>query len=319
LPIIAVEIFFCLSGYLICSQAIKIIKNKEKINKNLYIYILRRIIRTWPVYFFGLICYVLYYKYLDLNALYYLLFMQNMFWPMVSETFFTASWSLVIEEYFYLLYPLIFIFFYKMFNSTSIFSNQNSYIMLSCLSIIIIISFVRIFIDIDMNNWGREVRRLGIYRLDAIAAGGLAAYIYSYINKMKFFTILSLLIFIISTFFIFYILKNYMIDKTFYNMYIGTNVIFFLFIISGSSFIYIFEKSIIIYNIKLKKIIASLSDLSYPFYIFHILIIDLLKNLFIDHSLLNFFTTYVILIIFCYIIRKYIEIPILAKRPKFIE
>jgi peptidoglycan/LPS O-acetylase OafA/YrhL len=319
LPIIGVELFFCLSGYLICSQAIKIINNKDKINQNLFIYILRRILRTWPTYFLGLICYVIYYRYFDINVFYYFFFLQNMFWPIISDTFFSASWSIVIEEYFYLLYPLIFLFFYKLLNKIPIFLNKNLYIVISCLFIILIISLIRAFIDIDMSNWGKEIRRIGIYRLDAIAAGGFAAVIYFYVNKMKFFTTISLILFIISTFFIFYILHKFMINKSFDNIAIGKNGIFYLFMISASSLIYTLEKSLTINNHKVKIIIASLSDISYPFYIFHILLIDLLKNLFINHIWLNFFTTSIILIIFCYIIRKYIEVPILSKRPKFID
>ena len=317
IPIIGVEIFFSLSGFLICSQALKIIHNDDKIKQNFCIYIIRRIMRTWPLYIFGLLCYILYYKYYDINVLYYFFFLQNMFQPIISDDFFSVSWSLVVEEYFYLLYPLIFIVFYYIFRIKIINSNKNFLIFLSCIFMIIIFSYIRSVADINLNNWGKEIRRVGMFRLDSIAFGGLAAFLYPYLKNKKYFSLIYFFIFVVSLLLIFDILNNYLLTKSFYNNNFGKNLIFFLFMICGSSLIYIFKANFEIYNLKIKKYISIISDLSYPLYIFHILIIDLTKNIFSNNLWLNFIFTSTILLIFCYILRKFIEIPILSNRPNF--
>ena len=54
---IGVELFFCLSGYLICKQGIYIANSKKYSLINTFIFIKRRVLRTWPAYFFALISY----------------------------------------------------------------------------------------------------------------------------------------------------------------------------------------------------------------------------------------------------------------------
>jgi peptidoglycan/LPS O-acetylase OafA/YrhL len=319
IPIIGVEIFFCLSGFLICSQALNIISNDNYIKKNFFIYIIRRIIRTWPLYFFGLFCYILYYKYYTSDTLYYFLFLQNMFQPIVSDQFFSASWSIVVEEFFYIIFPVIFISFYFLIKSNMNIYNKKILILLSCVFIIILFTTIRFIADLNLDNWGKEVRRVGMFRLDSIAFGGLAAYIYPYIKDKKLFTITFFIIFFVSLFFIFDILNNYLLIKKFYNNFFGSNLIFFLFMLCGASLIYIFKANFELFNLKIKKNISIISDLSYPLYIFHILIIDISKNVFSYNLWLNFIFTSFILMLFCFIMRKYIEMPILLNRPRFIK
>ena len=58
---IGVELFFCLSGYLICQQGLSISHSKKYLLKNTFIFIKRRVLRTWPAYFFALISYIFFY------------------------------------------------------------------------------------------------------------------------------------------------------------------------------------------------------------------------------------------------------------------
>ena len=319
IPIIGVEIFFCLSGFLICTQALNIISNDIYIKKNFFIYIFRRIIRTWPLYFFGLISYIIYYKYYSIDAVYYFLFLQNMFQPMVSDHFFSASWSIVVEEYFYIMFPIVFISFYYLLKRKIILFNKKHLILLSCMFIIILFTAIRFIADVNLDNWGKEVRRVGMFRLDSIAFGGLAAYLYPYLKNKKYFLIIFLLLFIVSLYLIFDILSNYLLIKEFYNQFYGKNLIFFLFMICSSSLIYIFKAKFELFNLKIKKSISIIADLSYPLYIFHILIIDISKNVFHNNIWLNFTFTSFVLLFFCFITRKYIEKPILLNRPAFIK
>ena len=174
--IIGVEIFFCLSGYLICRQGMFIVNSKKNHIKNTFIFVIRRLLRTWPTYFFALLCYVVFYKFFEKQIAYYLFFMQNLFYPMVSNTFFAVSWSICVEELFFFIFPIslaLIIFF----NKKIIGNSTNSYmlIIMTCLFIIIATHIIRE--NLIYYDWGSEVRRVAFLRLDAIAFGGLGYFL----------------------------------------------------------------------------------------------------------------------------------------------
>ena len=68
---IGVELFFCLSGYLICRQGLYIATSKNFFLKNTIVFIKRRVLRTWPAYFFALISYIFFYRYLENELIFY--------------------------------------------------------------------------------------------------------------------------------------------------------------------------------------------------------------------------------------------------------
>ena len=104
---IGVELFFCLSGYLICKQGLYITNSKKYLIKNTFIFIKRRVLRTWPAYFFALISYIFFYRFFENEIIFYVFFLQNLFYPMVSNTFFSVSWSICVEELFYIIFPTL--------------------------------------------------------------------------------------------------------------------------------------------------------------------------------------------------------------------
>ena len=69
---IGVELFFCLSGYLICKQGLSITNSKKYFVKNTLIFIKRRVLRTWPAYFFALISYIFFYRYFENEIIFYI-------------------------------------------------------------------------------------------------------------------------------------------------------------------------------------------------------------------------------------------------------
>lgn len=103
-----VSIFFVLSGFLIGGILIKILEREKATFKNLLHFWKRRWMRTVPAYFTVLTILVVFtyimkpQRLADTFYLYYV-FMQNMWNPQPS--FFSESWSLSIEEWFYLLIP----------------------------------------------------------------------------------------------------------------------------------------------------------------------------------------------------------------------
>jgi len=107
----AVDLFFVLSGYLITT----IILANSFSERFLISFYMRRGLRIWPIYYLTLLAMVLIYPYLppcgNLSDLpYYLTFTQEIahYRPSMEPSFpsaFRHTWSLAIEEQFYLIWP----------------------------------------------------------------------------------------------------------------------------------------------------------------------------------------------------------------------
>src|ERR1035437_3385980 len=108
---IGVEIFFVLSGFLIGGILFREIDKGNSFVKTLINFWIRRWFRILPLYYA-----VLLFKFIAIdhsigwNILYYFAFLQNNFYGI---NYFSVSWSLVVEEWFYLFAPLFLLFLCK--------------------------------------------------------------------------------------------------------------------------------------------------------------------------------------------------------------
>ena len=93
-----VDLFFVLSGFLIASQLFKELSRDNKVNISRFY--LRRFLRTLPSYYAVLTVYFLLSPAVNWR---YLTFTQNL----SGITTFAPSWSLCVEEQFYILFPLL--------------------------------------------------------------------------------------------------------------------------------------------------------------------------------------------------------------------
>lgn len=101
-----VELFFVLSGYLIGRQVL--LESSHHSIYSIKTFWIKRWFRTFPLYFIVLFVYVVIKplitgKYFQPNILPFLFFFQNFF----SLTDFIQSWSICIEEQFYIILPII--------------------------------------------------------------------------------------------------------------------------------------------------------------------------------------------------------------------
>ncbi len=99
---LGVDLFFVLSGYLIVGQSLSLIEKNTFTPKRFYI---SRLMRTLPNYYFVLFASVLVHGVSQYDWR-YLFFLQN-FGGLYS---FSHSWSLCVEEHFYLFLPFILVF-----------------------------------------------------------------------------------------------------------------------------------------------------------------------------------------------------------------
>ena len=172
-----VELFFVLSGFLIGKQLLELIESKAKIGDYWY-FLKKRWIRTLPLYFIIL---GLYFYYESPVSWRHLFFLQNSFGVNEADLIvFPQSWSLTIEEYTYLLLPILFIIISK-FSSFSA-KHKSLVIILAVIFVSLIARFFYVWNDpqINYDNW---IRKATFFRFDAIAFGVLFAWIKIYQKK----------------------------------------------------------------------------------------------------------------------------------------
>lgn len=177
--LLGVEPFFVLGGFLaaISFQSV-IIKNAGIVKgPDGLAYIKRRWLRTFPNYFLFLGIYsAAFYAVkpdfqFDVN---YLFFTQNLYW--LSPNFFSISWSLATQEWFYVLLPFLMIFLGRF---VPVLKRINPLLLAS--SALIILSFVFRYAYIEQyhpEGLEGELRRIALLRLDSVGIGVLLGYFY---------------------------------------------------------------------------------------------------------------------------------------------
>ena len=114
----AVEVFFIISGFVLAPQIIKIVQSND-INV-LKIFLLRRWYRTIPLYVLSLILTsIALNKIFSIDIIKYLFFLQNFFNSWIEDDYFSISWSLSVEEWFYVLFPTFLILLSGIFKKTN--------------------------------------------------------------------------------------------------------------------------------------------------------------------------------------------------------
>lgn len=265
-----VEVFFVLSGYLIGNILLKITAKPDFSFSDIKIFWIRRWLRTLPNYFLALtinllLAYFLWNNPPDMIWTYFL-FLQNL---MVQPMFFNESWSLSIEEYTYLLFPLLLLFLYR-FNPKTVF-------VWSAILFIMVFFLLKVnyHFNIAQNNlqfWGSHMKSVLIYRLDAIPYGILAAWI---IKKYPEFVLRNNVVFLFAASFIvaFLLFGIGLIELDMQNAPFFWNVLYLpLTSISVMLTLPFFES----WNLRqslFTKPIVLISKISYSIYLFHYFII----------------------------------------------
>ncbi len=178
--VLGVEIFFVLSGFLIGRIIYRLYTSDNFNFKSLSYFWVRRWFRTLPNYYLALIINIGISVYLGLalpDRLWtYFLFLQNLTTEMPS--FFVESWSLSIEEFAYIIGPLL--LYFTLFIKTKL-SKSKQFLCVTFLIILIFILTKWLYAINDdvktMHHWNSHLKAVVIYRIDAIYYGVFAAYI----------------------------------------------------------------------------------------------------------------------------------------------
>lgn len=177
-----VDIFFILSGYLIGSSFLSYSRNNDgvNINKTLKFYA-RTALRILPNYLFILVAYyilvhagTIHGNTTEFPIWYFITFTQNLFTPFYN--FYWESWSLPVQWWFYILFPLSLTVLTKRFNAKQV----TPFI---CLFFIVFSLIYRYSVsDYLTDNFWRDVwiRKTVASRCDNIYIGVLAAWVKTY-------------------------------------------------------------------------------------------------------------------------------------------
>lgn len=261
---LGVDLFFALSGFLIGTILIKMADEaggKLSLKASLR-FLSRRWYRTVPLYYLVLLVVFMLERYvyhsIDSFNWKYLFWMQYTYGAKTS--FFGESWSLCVEEWFYVTFSLGFCLFSSALHKTR-FLLQHKLLFFTILYIAAVTVIRYVFSDHNYLTY-----RLTIFRLDSIAYGVLLAiinyYYAAYFLKQKHvITIASLILTIIG---IWLFLKNYYINL-YYN-FTGLGLASLVYIISLS------------YKQKVSKLngISFISKISYSIYLLNLNVIMIL-------------------------------------------
>lgn len=264
---LGVDIFFVISGYLITSLILK------NINQFSIIYFFnRRIRRILPPLFVLLILTYIFFSFILINEDYKefknsifssSFFYSNFFFWRNSGYFDVTSelkpllhtWSLSIEEQFYLFLPLIILFLFK------ITKNKNKFLNLFLISVLIVISlsFLSIYFLPFLKNTSFFLPHSRFWEL---LIGSLSAILikkYNF-NKYSFFLIYKL-----DLIFFFLLISLFFIDSNDYH----PGLITLLTTILVSLLIYLSEFSIFLKKILTNKFLIFIGLMSYSLYLYH--------------------------------------------------
>jgi len=260
-----VELFFVLSGVLIGRLLLEVFSSND-ILKNLKNFLLRRWLRTLPMYFVMLLVYWLGNRNFDAvqNAdvplWKYFFFVQNFF--RVQPTFFGVSWSLSVEEWFYVLFPLVLWMIKK----------RQPSISLKSLFGIGIFTFLGYFLLMRFLafphyhfTFYEGVRKIAFFRLDSIVFGIFMAFGFRFVNdKIRANKYLFLLIAIVL-----FIVNQYIIFNNNYTHLHYFNTFYYSVLGCALMFIFPFFRNLKISKSPLSNGITFVSKISYSLYLIH--------------------------------------------------
>ncbi len=308
-----VEFFFVLSGFLVGGIFIRTYKTNDVLNTNvLFDFWKRRWKRTIPIYIVVLLI-----SYLCLNFIYhlnidfpfqYFFFSQNLWY--LHPRFFPEAWSLAVEEWFYILLPLVFLSFGLLFKNKS----NKSITSILVLSIIMFsaIRFVWLGEDFDIIYWDNYLRKIVLYRLDAILYGVLMYQLFdmykSLFEKYRYILFFIGMLGVICSYYFFH-------QKTFNNY----NYVFFLSSTSISisfclPFFYFFKFKFEF----LKSFITLIAVSSYTMYLIHYTLLFRILNtglvtMNLAHALGIFVFYLLLVLVVSLLVYRFVERP-LTKR-----
>jgi peptidoglycan/LPS O-acetylase OafA/YrhL len=307
ISIVAVEIFFVLSGFVLAPQILYCLSTNTR--AQLPVFFLRRWMRTLPPYILALfVMGVLTGHLFDISFLQHLFFVQNFFSIDDKGDFFMPAWSLAVEEWFYVVFPLYLVLMKRLGRD----------IVTSALWFVCFFFFAKVIGWLSDPNLFATARRLVIFRLDSICFGFLLFIGIAARRERTHYALalISAVAVIISTIVLIAIFKFIEAGSR------GLPEMMFLYVASA------FGASLIVLAVSCERTIrasgllswtaAWLGKLSYDVYLFHMPLIIVMVAAGTG-TFGSFFGYLFLLMATCAAVYSYFERPILAGRPQYLS
>jgi peptidoglycan/LPS O-acetylase OafA/YrhL len=318
--VLGVEIFFVLSGFLIGRILMREFDadiNSLKI-KHFY---MRRWFRTLPLYYFILavliVGTIITTQTFDFHLTHFV-FLQN--FSHEELNFFGVSWSLAIEEWFYLTIPLILWAGYKLKLIT-----KKSMLFLILLVSAIMIARVLYVIYVPSATFD-DIRKSIIFRFDSLLIGVIIAGIKLHVNKLYMFIrkpIFAAIAFVLMLGLIYKYTRLLEIGQL--NTDFGAKAfgLIILSVLIGIILTYFETSKVINETIRkhwaLREFVTWTSLLSYSIYLIHVSIFEIFRGIFPPNpqSFIGLACALVVTTGVSYLLFRYIETPFMNLRNKF--
>lgn len=293
----AVEIFFVLSGFVLAQQLKYCFSTRNW--DDLWTFLVRRWMRTLPPYIL-ILCLIsaLTGKLLTQEFFGYTVFSRNLLSVPESNDYFAVAWSLSVEEWFYIVFPLFGLLFLRSGRKLETYAT-------GFVATLFLAKVVLLIMSADL---ALQLRRIVVFRLDAIAFGfllhGHAASIRERLGQMRM--VLAVAGCTIGAYFAF---AAHM-PIAFAYLASAAAALTLVAFISLEGHI---QKSAI-----LKSVAGFAANTSYSLYLSHTLVFLVLSSVVPDRLLYVGFVIYVVaLLVFCALLFIAFERPILTARPTY--
>ena len=186
-PFDGVDLFFVISGFLIGGLMLRELQFKSILTgSNFWTFVKRRWLRTLPAYYVTLLLLGLLgmcgpiFQAENVNWWSFIFFFQNLYEPLVG--FFWESWSLSVEEWFYVVWPLVICIL------TRWMSGHRAYLWASSLMLLVAFIGRHLAFNPTLDDFWMDVRirKMVILRWDSIAMGLFLAYWMRSVQSIRF-------------------------------------------------------------------------------------------------------------------------------------
>jgi peptidoglycan/LPS O-acetylase OafA/YrhL len=306
ISIVGVELFFILSGFVLAPQIIGFLESNSL--PRFWIFVRRRWYRTLPPYFLALtISAIIAHKLFSPAYFLHLLFLQNLATIDLKNDFFTIAWSLSVEEWFYIVFPLF------MYGAQRWFGLGIARSLLIFFGAFFVIRIAGYFLDPD---WQALSRRLVIFRLDSIAFG-FALYVWMDRPNQKQRRFKMAVPFVIAS--------GAFIALLFSWVGRGAGIPEFLFFyatpfFAGSTLVAFYSAEGLFRDRATRAVATFFGDISYEVYLLHLAVNAAIVRVMPSMSTTAKFSVYILaLIIVSATVRHFFELPFLDLRPRYPE
>jgi len=309
--ITAVEVFFVLSGFVLGPQIVLCARRRNWVT--LRTFLLRRWMRTIPSYLVALLAISVVFRELGSTDFFrYATYVQNLSSQYNNRDYYPVAWSLSVEEWYYAVFPPFLLLYGRLVTRRG---DWSEYIW-AALLFIACITLLR-FVYGDMEDWGAHVRRVVVFRIDSIAYGFL---LYLVLQRATFewnarLRVGALLLLAATTIALLDVNARMLVSDAGWLRQINP----FVSAAFGMSTLVFFLSINSLLQAPWKRAVSAyLGHISYPIYLFHLVILYVLARYLPQHNELWHFVPYVTaIVLFTTLFHYGFERPILAARPRY--